>query len=130
MIVETNHLAGGDGVGREQCASPPGGSGSGSGSATPTRGVDDDLMQDFNIQPFNLDGKDLLDVTVSPRYVGLQNVIEHMVMEIVREQLNRRQGTDNITRNFLKFLTSACGLVEVSTSSLHTPAGVSYEKYI
>ena len=61
----------------------------------------------------NLDAKDLMDVTVLPRYQGLQHVIEHLVMDIVREQLNRRQGTDNITRSFLKFLISACGLVEV-----------------
>ena len=61
----------------------------------------------------SLDGKDLLDVTVVPRYVGLQAGIEQLVMDIVREQLNRRQGTDNITRSFLKFLIAACGLVEV-----------------
>lgn len=109
---------GSDGSGRDQCGSPPvagsgggGGSGSGSGSATPTRQADEDSM-DTGI-PLNLEGKDLLDVTVSPRYQGLQNVIEHLVMEIVREQLNRRQGTDNITRSFLKFLISACGLPEV-----------------
>ena len=48
--------------------------------------------------------KDLLDVTVSPRYQGMQTQIEHLVMDSVREQLNRRQGTDNITRSFLKFL--------------------------
>jgi integrator complex subunit 1 len=43
----------------------------------------------------------------------MEGIIERYVMEVVHEQLNRRQGTDNITRNFLKFLTSACGLVEV-----------------
>ena len=106
--------------GREQCASPPigGGSGSGSGSATPTRMVDDDSMQGIESSgiPVNLDGKDLLEVTVSPRYVGLQTVVEHIVMEVVREQLIRRQGTENISRNFLKLLTTACGLVEVCQS--------------
>ena len=34
-------------------------------------------------------------------------------MDSVREQLNRRQGTDNITRSFLKFLISVCGLPDV-----------------
>ena len=61
----------------------------------------------------NLDAKDLLDVTVVPRYQGLGPGIEQLVMDIVREQMNRRQGTDNITRSFLKFLISACGLAEV-----------------
>ena len=49
-----------------------------------------------------------------PRFQGLEESIERYVMEVVHEHLNRRQGPDNITRNFLKLLTSACGLVEVS----------------
>ena len=61
----------------------------------------------------NLEAKDLLDVTVSPRYQGMQTQIEHLVMDAVREQLNRRQDTDNITRSFLKFLISVCGLPDV-----------------
>lgn len=36
------------------------------------------------------------------------------VLEIVKENLSRRQAPDSITRNFLKLLTSAAGLVEVS----------------
>ncbi len=110
---------GGD-SGREQCGSPPvssgagggGGSGSGSGSATPTRPNDDDQAMETGI-PLHLEGKHLLDVTVSPRFQGMQSNIEHLVLEIIREQLNRRQGTDNITRSFLKFLITACGLPEV-----------------
>jgi len=105
------------------CATPPvggatavtaggggGNSGSGSGSATPTRVAEDDTLMEGGV-PVNLEGKDLLDVTVTPRYAGQQ--VDHLVMDVVREQLTRRQGTDNITRNFLKFLTSACGLPEV-----------------
>jgi len=61
----------------------------------------------------NLEAKDLMDVTVTPRFVSSLTVVEHFVMDLVREQLSRRQGADNITRNFLKFLTSACGLPEV-----------------
>ena len=49
------------------------------------------------------------------RYQGMEGHIERSVMDVIHEQLNRRQGPDNITRNFLKFLTNACGLVEVST---------------
>merc|ERR1719427_701510 len=40
-------------------------------------------------------------------------------MNTVREQLNRRQGADNITRNFLRFLTYACGLQEVRHLVVH-----------
>ena len=82
-------------------------------TATPTR-VDEDSLLGLETLPVNhQEMKDVHDVTVVPRYHGLQEVIEDIVMEIVREQLTRRQGTDNITRNFLKFLTQACGLAEV-----------------
>ncbi len=86
-----------------------------SGSATPTRiAADDEDSSSSGVlalaaMPANLE----TDVPVQPRYQGLRNVVEHLVMEVVREQLSRRQGTDNITRNFLRFLTSACGLPEV-----------------
>ena len=52
-------------------------------------------------------------VHVQPRFEGILDRIEHLVVEVVREQFNRRQGTDNITRNFIKFLTTACGLMEI-----------------
>ena len=53
-------------------------------------------------------------VQVLQRYEGYKASIEQMVLEVVKEQLNRRQGAaDNITRNFIKFLTTACGLMEV-----------------
>ena len=54
-------------------------------------------------------------VPVIPRYTDRRGLIEQIVMEAVKEHLNRRQGTDNITRNFIKFLTSVCGLIEVKT---------------
>ena len=50
---------------------------------------------------------------IIPRYSDRRGLIEQIVMEAVKEHLNRRQGTDNITRNFLRFLTSVCGLIEV-----------------
>lgn len=50
---------------------------------------------------------------IIPRYADRRGLIEQIVMEAVKEHLNRRQGTDNITRNFLKFLTAVCGLIEV-----------------
>lgn len=47
------------------------------------------------------------------RFSMNQEVVEATVLEIVKETLNRRQAPDNITRNFLKLLASAAGLVEV-----------------
>jgi len=47
------------------------------------------------------------------RYEGAQETVQQIVMDAVREQLNRRQPAENITRNFLRLLSSSCGLVEV-----------------
>ncbi|XP_040574316.1 integrator complex subunit 1 [Lepeophtheirus salmonis] len=91
------------------CPSPPiGGSASGSGSATPTR-TDEDSLQ--SIEQFNT--LEDYGAEVSKRYERNQELIEQIVMEIVREQLNRRSQGENVTKNFLKFLTNACGLIEV-----------------
>ena len=54
-------------------------------------------------------------IPIVPRYGEHRGLIEQIVMEAVKEHLNRRQGTDNITRNFLRFLTSVCGLIEVNS---------------
>ncbi len=51
----------------------------------------------------------------------MRGVVENLLMEAVRDQLGRRQaggGTrDNITRNFIRFLTAAFGLTEVESVS-------------
>nr|CAD7453362.1 unnamed protein product [Timema tahoe] len=57
------------------------------------------------------------DVPVVPRYVNMQDVVEQIVMEAVREQLNRRQPAESITRNFLRLLSTASGLAEVRLTS-------------
>lgn len=56
--------------------------------------------------------KDKSEFTVSPRYAHCIDNIETIVLEAVKEQLNRRQP-DAITKNFLKLLSSACGFVEI-----------------
>lgn len=48
------------------------------------------------------------------RFLTNQDAVEMTVLEIVKENLSRRQAPDSITRNFLKLLISAAGLVEVS----------------
>ncbi len=98
--------------------------GPGSGSATPTRVApeDDDSSSSAGmaLASSSLAG-DSSDMPVFHRYPGMQGVVEHLVMEAVRDQLGRRQaggGTgDNITRNFIRFLTAACGLTEVIHTS-------------
>lgn len=56
--------------------------------------------------------KEKIDLPVSPRYSHCIDNIEAIVLEPIKEQLNRRQP-DSITRNFLKLLSSTCGFVEI-----------------
>jgi integrator complex subunit 1 len=117
--------------GRESPGPPQGGgSRSGSGSATPTRpGTDDDSMMGILSStgehlPINVisdpssastspNPATMETVQVLPRFEAFKETIEALVLEVVREQFNRRQGADNITRNFIKFLTSASGLIDI-----------------
>lgn len=58
--------------------------------------------------------KEKIEFPVGPRYAHCIENIESIVLEAVKEQLNRRQAeTIHPTRNFLKLLSSACGFVEV-----------------
>ena len=101
------------------CPSPPTG-GSSSGSRTPTR--PDDEVQIIEL-PINREVVEV-DSGVVQRYGArlveghwrMEERVEMVVVEIVRDQLTRRQqgqGTENITRNFIRFLTYACGSAEV-----------------
>lgn len=48
-----------------------------------------------------------------PRYDELTESVEEYVLDVLRDQLNRRQPIDNVSRNLLRLLTSTCGYKEV-----------------
>lgn len=48
-----------------------------------------------------------------PRYDDLAESVEEYVLDMLRDQLNRRQPIDNVSRNLLRLLTSSCGYKEV-----------------
>lgn len=73
----------------------------------PFAGVDEDAL------PTPSRSKDNPDFPVFSRYSSNMETVEASILEIVKEHLNRRQSVENISRNFLKFLASACGLVEI-----------------
>ena len=110
-------------VGLAHCPSPP--TGCSSGSRTPTRqGLEEEEPEVEIIElPINRDVVTLESGVVQrygarlvDRHWRMDERVEATVVEIVRDQLNRRQqgqGTENITRNFIKFLTYACGSGEV-----------------
>lgn len=72
--------------------------------------VDDEDPGSSSVQ-FSGD-KEKIEFPVTPRYAHCIENIEFIVLEAVKEQLNRRQP-ESITKNFLKLLSSACGFVEI-----------------
>ncbi|MEE6498171.1 hypothetical protein FKM82_002993 [Ascaphus truei] len=48
-----------------------------------------------------------------PRYEDLAEGVEEYVLDMLRDQLNRRQPMDNVSRNLLRLLTVSCGYKEV-----------------
>lgn len=50
---------------------------------------------------------------LQPRYANSMANVEKIVLDAIKEQLNRRQGPDATTRNFLKFLSTVTGIQEV-----------------
>jgi integrator complex subunit 1 len=47
------------------------------------------------------------------RYKGTEEVVENIVIDAIKDQLNRRQATEGISKHFLKFLCAMCGITEV-----------------
>ena len=104
-ILPPSIRCGGEEGGGLACPSPP--TGSSSGSRTPTR--TDEEIQVIDL-PINREPVE--DSGVLPRYSALQEVVEQFTVSVVKEQLNRRtqgQQGENITRNFIRLLTFACG---------------------
>ncbi|XP_062264051.1 integrator complex subunit 1 isoform X1 [Platichthys flesus] len=52
------------------------------------------------------------DWQVMPRYEELSESVEDYVLDVLRDQLNRRQPMDNVSRNLLRLLTATCGYKE------------------
>nr|XP_004666400.2 integrator complex subunit 1 isoform X2 [Jaculus jaculus] len=48
-----------------------------------------------------------------PRYEDLTESVEEYVLDMLRDQLNRRQPIDNVSRNLLRLLSATCGYKEV-----------------
>ncbi|KAM5301254.1 integrator complex subunit 1 isoform 1-T1 [Glossophaga mutica] len=48
-----------------------------------------------------------------PRYEDLTESVEEYVLDVLRDQLTRRQPIDNVSRNLLRLLASTCGYKEV-----------------
>lgn len=58
-------------------------------------------------------GENQIICSVQPRYAHISDAIEKLVIDTVKEQFNRRQAPDCSTRNFLKFLATVSGIIDV-----------------
>lgn len=52
-------------------------------------------------------------IKIFPRYTQSQESVEQIVLEVIKEQITRRQQPETISKNFVRFLSTACGLVEI-----------------
>ncbi|KAF2347066.1 protein of unknown function DUF3677, partial [Trinorchestia longiramus] len=87
---------------RPDCPSPPISTCSGGGES----GDGDSEM--------SLECKESLDVAVCHRYSTIAHRVEELVMETVHNQFSlRHQNVDSVARNFIRFLSSVTGLMEV-----------------
>ncbi|XP_061168184.1 integrator complex subunit 1-like [Saccostrea echinata] len=83
-----------------------------SGTASPVVGfLQDDDDKDSEVKISAL--VEMEAVPVLPRYPYQQESIEMTIMEVIREQLNKRQPMDATSRNLIRFMTATCGYGEV-----------------
>lgn len=75
-------------------------------------GLDDDSAEGTS-DTFRSTEAANLDCPTQPRYGHLSSVVEKLVLDSVKELLNRRQAPDNSTRNLLRFLSATSGYAEI-----------------
>ncbi|XP_054616240.1 integrator complex subunit 1 isoform X2 [Dunckerocampus dactyliophorus] len=79
-------------------------------SPHPSTPDEDDSQAELLIAEEKLSPED--EGQVMPRYEELAESVEDYVLDVLRDQLNRRQPMDNVSRNLLRLLTAACGYKE------------------
>nr|XP_015215216.1 PREDICTED: integrator complex subunit 1 isoform X1 [Lepisosteus oculatus]XP_015215217.1 PREDICTED: integrator complex subunit 1 isoform X1 [Lepisosteus oculatus]XP_015215218.1 PREDICTED: integrator complex subunit 1 isoform X1 [Lepisosteus oculatus] len=80
-------------------------------SPHPSTPDEDDSQTELLIAEEKLSPED--EGQVMPRYDELAESVEDYVLDVLRDQLNRRQPMDNVSRNLLRLLTATCGYKEV-----------------
>lgn len=53
------------------------------------------------------------ELQLNSRFFHIQETVEKLVTENIKDQFNRRQSSDFLTKNLLKFASTACGIPEV-----------------
>ncbi|XP_049601742.1 integrator complex subunit 1 isoform X1 [Syngnathus scovelli] len=83
---------------------------SASSSPHPSTPDEDDSRAELLIAEEKLSPED--EGQLMPRYEELAESVEDYVLDVLRDQLNRRQPMDNVSRNLLRLLTATCGYKE------------------
>ncbi|KAK7940544.1 hypothetical protein WMY93_003870 [Mugilogobius chulae] len=79
-------------------------------SPHPSTPDEDDSQTELLIAEEKLSPED--EGQVMARYDDLAESVEDYVLDVLRDQLNRRQPMDNVSRNLLRLLTATCGFKE------------------
>uniref|UniRef100_A0AAV2KDQ3 Integrator complex subunit 1 n=1 Tax=Knipowitschia caucasica TaxID=637954 RepID=A0AAV2KDQ3_KNICA len=79
-------------------------------SPHPSTPDEDDSQTELLIAEEKLSPED--DGQVMARYEDIAEGVEDYVLDVLRDQLNRRQPMDNVSRNLLRLLTATCGYKE------------------
>uniref|UniRef100_A0A671TYR0 Integrator complex subunit 1 n=1 Tax=Sparus aurata TaxID=8175 RepID=A0A671TYR0_SPAAU len=79
-------------------------------SPHPSTPDEDDSQTELLIAEEKLSPED--EGQIMPRYEELAESVEDYVLDVLRDQLNRRQPMDNVSRNLLRLLTATCGYKE------------------
>ncbi|KAK2152727.1 hypothetical protein LSH36_320g00001 [Paralvinella palmiformis] len=94
------------------------GTGIGAGGGSPTAvKIDDDEDSTEDAETSKSVEEDVTSM-IFPRYPYQQVSIESYVLDILREQLSRRQSMDGGSRNLLRVMTATCGYTEVRTMAV------------
>lgn len=76
-------------------------------------GIDDDSAEGTTGSDTFRPNESNADCPTQPRYTQTAGEIEKLVLDSVKELLNRRQAPDSSTRNLLRFLSATSGISEV-----------------
>ncbi|XP_055692691.1 integrator complex subunit 1 isoform X2 [Lutzomyia longipalpis] len=89
-----------------------------SAGAKDTVTIDEESSESMQSNDMKSGSDSLHDVVRKPRFPHIAGTIEKLVVDMVKETLNRRTSPESSTKNFLRFLSSVCGIPEVRAQAI------------
>jgi len=72
-----------------------------------------DFLDTMSTTDIAVSTPEINEVSIVSRYSTNQSAIENLILDVAKEYLVRRQSTEGISRNLLKLLSAAAGILEV-----------------